>query len=178
VAQDIVNWTPALTSAVAVVNSTAALLAPADASTIAAATTGFDAAATLLTTQAKAYLANPTATALTQLQSAVVTLQQQVNVSLLAAARITNPANQQHVLSSINTVATIVAAILALVQSVSSKTQVAQMAAQSPVKLATVRPYLYASTAAATIANHYGEPVTLARIQVEQAETSAVRAGF
>jgi len=178
VAQDIVNWTPALTSAVAVVNSTAALLTPAEASTLAAATTGFNAAVTLLTAQAKAYLANPTATALTQLQSAVVTLQQQVNTSLLTAAKITNPTSQQHVLSSINTVATIVAAILALVQSVSTKAQVAQMASQSPVKLAVVRPYLDERNSAAIVASHYGEPVALARVQVEQAETSAVRAGF
>ena len=46
VAQDIVNWTPALQSAVATVDSTAALLAPADAPIFGAATAGFDAAPT------------------------------------------------------------------------------------------------------------------------------------
>jgi hypothetical protein len=178
VAQNIVNWTPTLTSAVAAVNSTAALLAPADASVLAAATSGFDAAATLLTAQAKTYLASPTAAALTQLQSAVVAFQQEVNASLLTAAKISNSASQQHVLSSINAVATVVAAMLALVQSVSSKAQVAQMSTQSTIKLAAVRPYLDESEAAAMVANHYGEPVALARVQVERAETSAVRAGF
>jgi len=44
VAQDIVNWTPALQSAVATIDSTAALLAPADAPIFVAATVGFDAA--------------------------------------------------------------------------------------------------------------------------------------
>src|SRR5580704_18811623 len=61
VAQDIVNWTPALQSAVATVDSTAALLAPVDAPIFTAATVGFDAASSLLVTQAKAYVANPTA---------------------------------------------------------------------------------------------------------------------
>lgn len=53
VAQDIVNWTPALESAVSTVDSTAALLAPLDAPIFIAATAGFDAASDLLVTQAK-----------------------------------------------------------------------------------------------------------------------------
>ena len=61
VAQDIVNWTPSLESAVATVDSTAALLAPADAPLFAAATVGFDAASNMLVGQAKAYLTNPSA---------------------------------------------------------------------------------------------------------------------
>ena len=52
VAQDIVNWTPALQSAVATVDSTAALLAPQDAPIFAAATVGFDAASNLVVAQA------------------------------------------------------------------------------------------------------------------------------
>ena len=135
VAQNIVNWTPALQSAVATVNSTAALLDPADAPIFIAATAGFDAASNVLVAQAKAYLANPTASVLAQLQAAVVALQQQVNASLLHAARITNPLSQQRVLNAINAVATVVMAILALVASISSKADKARMAAQSSIKL-------------------------------------------
>ena len=58
VAQNIVNWTPALQGAVATVDTTAALLAPADAKVFAAATAGFDAASKLLEAQAKAAAAN------------------------------------------------------------------------------------------------------------------------
>ncbi|HTW61632.1 MAG TPA: hypothetical protein VMD55_07455, partial [Terracidiphilus sp.] len=83
VAQDIVNWTPALESAVATVDSTAALLAPADAPIFTAATTGFDAASNLLVVQAKTYLANPGAGALATLQTQVVAFAQQVNAALL-----------------------------------------------------------------------------------------------
>jgi hypothetical protein len=178
VAQEIVNWTPALQSAVSTVDSTAALLAPADAPIFAAATAGFDAASNVLVAQAKAYLANPSASVLAQLQTAVAVFQQQVNASLLSAAKITNLNSQQHVLNAINAVGTVVIAMLALVSSVSSKAAVARMAAQSTVKLAAVRPYLDEGNAAAQVADHYGEPVGLARIQVAHAELSMMQAGF
>lgn len=178
VAQDIVNWTPALESAVATVDSAGAVLAPADAPVFTAATAGFDAASNLLTTQAKAYLANPSASTLAQMQSQIVTFQQQVNAALLQAGKIVNPASQQHALATIQAVGTVVSAILALVQSVSSKAAVAQMASASTIKLAAVRPYLNGSLAAGIVAAHYGEPVALARMQVAQAERSEVSAGF
>jgi hypothetical protein len=178
VAQEIVNWTPTLESAVATVDSTAALLDPSDAPVFAAATTGFDAASNLLVAQAKAYLANPSAGTLAQLQAQVVVFQQQVNSALLSAAKIVNPNSQQHALNAINAVGTVVLAILALVESVSSKAQVARMAAQSSIKLATVRPYLDEGQAVAVVAAHYGEPVGEARVQVAQAKVGAARAGF
>jgi hypothetical protein len=178
IAQDIVNWTPALQSAVVTVDSTAALLAPQDAPIFAAATVGFDVASNLLVAQAKAYLANPTASALAQMQAQVVTFQQQVNVALLQAAKITDPASEQHALAAIQGVATIVSAILALVQTISSKAQVAQMAAQSTIKLAAVRPLLDGSQAARIVADHYGEPVELAGAQMAQAEYAQAQAGF
>ena len=178
VAQDIVNWTPTLQSAVATVDTTAALLAPADAPVFAAATVGFDVASNLLVVQAKAYLANPGASTLAQLQNQVVTFQQQVNAALLQAGRIVNPASQQHALSAIQAVATIVTAMLSLVQSVSSKAAVAQMAARSTVKSASIDRYMDAELAAHMVAAHYGEPVEMARMQVSQAEQNAAMAGF
>jgi hypothetical protein len=178
VAQDIVNWTPALQSAVATVDSTAALLAPADAPIFTAATIGFDAASNLLVTQAKAYLANPTAGTLAQIQTQVVTFQQQVNAAILQAARIVNTASQKHALAAVQAVGTIVNAILALVQSISSKAAVAQMAAQSTIKLAAVEPYLDRSQATQMVAEHYGEPLAVARIELVQAERLQLSAGF
>ena len=178
VAQNIVNWTPALQSAVATVDSTAALLAPADAPIFAAATSGFDAASNLLVSQAKAYLANPSAGVLAELQTQIVTLQQQVNAALLQAAKIVDANSQQHALAAIQAVGTIASSILALVASVSSKAAVARMAAQSGVKLAVVRPYLNDSRAAQIVAAHYSEPVALARMQVAQAERTETGAGF
>lgn len=178
VAQDIVNWTPALESAIATVDSTGALLAPADAPIFSAVTVGFDAASNLLVNQAKAYLANPAAGTLAQLQTQVTTFAQQVNAALLAAAKIVNPASQQHALAAIQAVSTIVTAILALVQSISSKAAVARMAAQSSIKLAMVEPYLNNARSTSMVAEHYGEPVAIARMQVAMTTQSEQAAGF
>jgi hypothetical protein len=178
IAQNIVNWTPALQSAVAVADSTAAVLDPAAAPIIAAATVGFDAASNVLVAQAKAYLANPNAGILAQLQTAVVTFQQQVNTALLEAAKITNPASQKKALTDINAVGTVVNTILALVTSISGKSAVAQMASQSTVKLASVQPYMNRSQAAQLVARHYSEPVLFASLQVERGEYELAHAGF
>jgi hypothetical protein len=178
VAQDIVNWTPTLQSAVATVDSTASLLAPADAPIFTAATVGFDAASNVLVAQAKAYLANPTASILAQLQTQVVAFQQQVNAALLSAAKIVDPASQKKALTDINLVATVVNAMLALVASISSKAQVARMAAQSTVKLAQVRPYLDEKKTDAMVAEHYGQPSAWAIQQVGQVEMRAAQTGF
>jgi len=178
VAQDIVSWTPTLQSAVATVNATGALLDPAAAPIFIAATAGFDAASNLLVARAKTYLAKPTTTVLAQLQAQVVVLQQQVSASLLSLARIANPSSQQSAIGAVNGVATIVSAILALVQSVSSKAAVAQMSAHATIKLASVQPFLDKRKSAATIAAHYGEPVQLAQIQVEQLVLTESHLGF
>ena len=178
VAQDIVNWTPALQSAVATVDSTAALLAPADAPIFAVATVGFDAASNLLVNQANAYLANPSASILAQIQNQIVNFQQQVNASILKAAKIVDPASQKLALAAVQAVATIVTAILSLVQSISSKAALVQMAAHSTVKLAAVEPYLDHTQAAQIVAVHYGEPLPLARLQVAQSEQDQLLAGF
>lgn len=178
VAKNIVNWTPTLQSAVATVDTTAAQLDPKDAPIFTAATVGFSAASNLLVAQAQAYLDNPSASTLAQMQTQVVIFQQQVNAALLQAARIVNPASQQRALTSIQAVATAVTAILALIQSISSKQDVAQMAAASTIKLATLRPFIDNSAAASVVAAHYNEPLPLAQIQVAQADQTATQAGF
>jgi len=178
VAQNIVDWTPALQSAVASVDSAAALLSPGDAPLFATATVGFDAAAGLLVTQAKAYLANPSASTLAQLQEQVVVLEQQVNTAMLEAARIVNPASQQHALAAIEAVGTVVTAMLALVQSLSSKAAVAQMAQASTVKMSAVLPLVDQRRAAELVAAHYGEPVAVVQLQVAQVERAEIAAGF
>jgi len=178
VAQDIVNWTPALQSAVTTVDSAASLLAPGDAPIFNAATIGFDAASNLLVAQAKAYLANPTASALALLQTQVVTFQQQVNAGLLQAARIVDPAGQTHALSAIQAVATVVSAMLSLVESVSSKTAVAQVASRSGIKRACVEGLLDSSLEARVVADHYGEGIGAARVQVAEGKEAMELAGF
>ena len=178
VAQEIVNWAPVMQSAVAAVDATSTILDPADAAIFATATTGFDAASNLLATQARAYLANPNSGTLAQLQTQVVAFQQQVNAALLSAARIVNPQGQQRALVAIQAVATAVIAILALVQSISSKEAVASMAAQSTVKLAMVEPLIDSGAAARMVAAHYSETQSAATVQVRSARAALMQAGF
>ncbi len=178
VAQNIVDWTPALQSAVASVDSAGAVLSPTDGPTFAAATKGFDAAAELLIVQAKAYLANPSAGTLAQMQLQVVALAQQVDTAMLQAARIMNPESQRHALAAIQAVGTVVTVMLGLVLSVSSKEAAAQMAAASMVKMETVLPLVDHMQVAEDVAEHYGEPVVLARMQVTELQRAMVVAGF
>jgi len=177
VAQDIVNWTPSLQSAVATVDTTAAILLPAEAPIFAAATVGFDAASDLVVAEAKAYLANPNATVLAQLQRAVVTLQQEVNASLLEAARIVNPASQQHALAAINGVGAIVNALLALVAQVPGNT-VAGVVITGKVSLAETRILRDEARAAQIIAAHYSIRHDDAEAMVSQQEILLSHAGF
>ena len=179
VAQDIVNWTPALQAAVYTADSAAAMLLPADAAIINAATNGFDAASNALVAQAKAYLANPSASLLGQLQAQVVTFQQQVNGSLLAAAKIVDAKSQTLVMNAINAVAMIVTAIVALVASISSKIAVAKMAQDSTIKLADLpAPAQNLDAAMPVVAAHYGESMAAAQAQVLTAHMQLVQAGF
>jgi hypothetical protein len=178
VAQDIVNWTPALQAAVTTVDSTIALLAPVDAPIFAAATVGFDAASNLLVGQAKAYLANPTASLLTLLQTQAVTFQQQVNAALLKAAGLKDVASQQHATAAINVVVTIITAITGLVASISSKAAVAQMARDSNIKLAAIAPYVDRNEAVWKVAAHYNISLVQAVVANQAAVAQMQQAGF
>jgi hypothetical protein len=178
VAQDIVNWTPALESAVQVVSATGSVLDPAATPIFEAATAGFEAGAGVLEAQAKAYLANPSATTLGHLQNAVVTLQQTVNASLLEAAKIVNPASQKKALADINAVAVVVTAMLALVSTISSKAAVARMSEQSQIKTAAVFAFIDTPDARRTVAAHYDVSADQARVMMEQSRVELQTAGL
>lgn len=177
VAQDIVNWTPALQSAVATVDTAASLLAPADAPIFAAATVGFDALSNQIVAQAKAYLANPTATLLQQLQAQVITFQQSVNAGLLKLAGIKDAASQQHALAALNGVATIINTIFGLVAGIKGNT-VAAAATAKTVSLNAVMPYLDRKQAAALLAAHYRESNAQAYAQLDAGQQLLAQAGF
>lgn len=178
VAQDIVNWTPALQSAVATIDTTASLLDPLAQPIFTAATAGFDVGSSLVVGQAKAYLANPGVGTLAELQMQTAVFAQQVNAAVLQAAKIADKASQQHALAAIQGVATIVTAMLALVASVSSKSAVARMADESPIKLAMVEPYLERDRSVAVVAEHYGVAGSDGVRIADGAEQALTRAGF
>ena len=142
VAQEIVNWTPAFVSGVDTLGGIAETLDPAAALIVAPATAALNAFAPQFELAAKNYLANPNQTTLQVLQALIVQIQQNTNAGLLAAAKITNPNSQATAIKNINLVATIVNTLLGLVQSISTKAQIAQMASGVTMTLAMVRPYM------------------------------------
>lgn len=139
VAQEIVIWTPVVTSAADTVVATVELLDPASAVALTPLSTAIDALAPQFTTAAQNYLVNPGESTLAVVQSLIAQIQQNTNAALLAALKITDPATQAKVLRDINALATGVSAILALVQSISTKGQVSAMAAGVTVTYAQVR---------------------------------------
>jgi hypothetical protein len=168
VAQDIVNWTPTIISAAQTIDATVATLDPANAAVILLAGTTFTAAATLVEAQAKTYLANPTATALQQLQAQALAFQSNVSTALLQAARITNSASQQKITVAINAAVTGISAILALITTIKGSTVTpASVTANSTV--AAAMRLVDRHQAIALVAQHYGEPQFMAAYQMQAA---------
>lgn len=177
VAQNIVNWTPVVISTVNTLGSVTAGLAPTDALIIAAATTGFDAAANLLSQQAQTYLKNPSLSTLAQLQAQVLAFQQEVNTSLLSALKVYNSASQKAVLQAIQAVATGLTAILALITTIKGNT-LSTATITAPVKVSQIERITDRNQAIAQVAEHYGEPEFVASMQVSWAEQRLAQAGL
>jgi hypothetical protein len=142
VAQEIVNWTPVFVSTADTVNSAIESLDPGTVFILGPLTLAINAFGPQLQQAAQNYLNNPTETTLQVLQSLVTQIQQSVNATLLTAAKITNPTSHATATKQINLLATIANTILALVQGLSSKAQVAAMASHAPIKLAVVKALL------------------------------------
>ncbi len=142
VAQQIVNMAPQVTAAVDTVSAIASTLDPVLAPIFTQATAGFDALQTAFVQGAKDYLANPTQSNLALLQTEITKLQQNVNASVLQIAGVKNSQSQAAALAAINTVSIFVNIALGLIQSISTKAQVAAMALQVHVTYAMIRPYL------------------------------------
>ena len=81
-------------------------------------------------------------------------------------------------LSAVNAVATIANSILALVESVSTKAQIAHMAATASVKLAAVEPLRNNDEAVKLVAAHYKLSFTRAQKEVSKTKAAMVAAGF
>lgn len=157
VAQEIVNWTPVFISTADTVNASIMTLDPSTIAVLGPLTAAINAFGPEFQKAAQAYLANPNQTTLQALQQLIVQIQQDTNAALLAAARILDPVSQATALKNVNLVATIANTLLALVQQISTKAQVAAMSAAVRVPLAQVRPYMdeaALSRASAEVARH------------------------
>lgn len=151
IAQAIVNYGPLFISVADMANATIEGLDPATILVLGPTTAALNAFGPQFVQAAQAYLNNPNQATLQLLQAIVTQIQQNANNALLSAAKVTNPTSQAVATKAINSLAVMAQAILGLVQSISTKAQIAAMAQPiilvgSPtpqhITLAQVRPYL------------------------------------
>ena len=155
IAQDIVNWTPTIISTSTTVASVVASIDPGSGIIISAAVVGFDMLAKLVAAQAQNYLDNPSTSVLLTLQNQVLTFQQQINTSILQAAKITNMQSQQRVLAAIEGLSTAVTAVIALIATVKGNT-LSTASLTAPVKIAQVISPQQIDVSTQMVAEHYG----------------------
>ena len=155
IAQDIVAWTPTIISTSTTVASVVASIDPGSGIIISAAVVGFDMLAKLVAAQAQNYLDNPSASVLLTLQNQVLTFQQQINTSILQAAKITNMQSQQRVLAAIEGLSTAVTAVIALIATVKGNT-LSTASLTAPVKIAQVISPQQIDVSTQMVAEHYG----------------------
>ena len=177
VAQDIVNWNPTIQSTAATVAAAVAILQPQDALLVAIALAGFKGAGDLCVAEANAYLANPGASTLQLLQAAVVAFEQQINASLLAAARIIDPKSQQIVVAALGAVGAAINAVLALIAGIKGNT-LAAMGVKVAVKISQVRHLYNPAAVNMEIAVHYGLSQQYAGIAVQDNTQMLMALGF
>lgn len=177
VAQDIVNWNPTIQSTAATVAAAVSILQPQDALIVAAALAGFKGAGDLAVAQANAYLANPGASTLQLLQSAVVAFEQQINASLLAAARIIDPKSQQIVVAALGAVGAAINAVLALIAGIKGNT-LSAMGVNAPIKISQVRHLYNPAAVNMEIAAHYQISPQSAGVAVQDKTQMLMAMGF
>jgi hypothetical protein len=175
-AQQIVNWTPVIDSALTEIGGIASTLLPQDALIIQPLMAGLIVGQNLLSAQAKTYLANPSAATLQQLQAQALALQTNINAAVLASIRVSNPASQQAILTKLNAGLTGVSAILALIIGIKGSTLTP--ASVTAPKLSQVLPLLDERQSIALVAQHYGEPQFMAAYQVHRGESALLAAGL
>jgi CheY-specific phosphatase CheX len=111
--------------------------------------------AKLVAAQAQNYLDNPSTSVLLTLQNQVLTFQQQINTSILQAAKITNMQSQQRVLAAIEGLSTAVTAVIALIATVKGNT-LSTASLTAPVKIAQVISPQQIDVSTQMVAEHYG----------------------
>ncbi len=133
---------PAVIAGADTVAATLTAILPADALIIGVSSTAFDTAAKLVQSLTTAYLANPNADTLTQLQTAVATLEASVNTATLNAVKITNPTSQALALAALKGLLTVVSIVFGMIQATMTKAQVSALAATNMIHLALMRKYM------------------------------------
>ena len=132
---------PEVVAAADTVSAVVAGLLPTDAALIAVADTAFDTAAKTLQALTAAYIANPNATTLQQIQAAITTLEGQINTATLTVAGIKNAQTQAAVMAALKGLLTIVTVVFGLISPTMTSAQL-RAGRDAGIQLAKVRPYM------------------------------------
>ena len=138
VAKQIVAWLPAIDSGVQSIGSLVATFDPANAVEIQSALGIVNAASKQFETAAQAYLLHQTAGNLAALQDTITSFEQSTNAAVLVSYHVTNPQSQHEITTAIDTLATISASIMGLVESISPQPAVQAMRKKATIKLSSV----------------------------------------
>jgi hypothetical protein len=133
---------PEVVAAAGTVAATVSALLPTDAAIIGVADTAFTAAAGTLQALTAAYIKNPTASVLAQIQTAITTLEATINTATLNATGIKDTTTQQIVLAALKGLLTVVTVVFALIAPTLTTAQLVDLRNQGTIHLARVRPYM------------------------------------
>jgi hypothetical protein len=133
---------PEVVAAAGTVAATVSALVPTDAAIIGIADTAFTAGATTLQALTAAYLKNPTASVLAQIQSAITTLESQINTATLNAVGIKDTVVENAVLAALKGLLTVVTVVFALIAPTLSTAQLMSIRESDTIHLAKLRPYM------------------------------------
>lgn len=143
VAKFVQNETPAIESAADAIATAVATLLPADAILTNAALATFNATLNSVDAVAKAYIANPSPSALTNLENALVAVQNSIGTTIASLGKLGIPSDVLLTITGgVNFATTIILALLGAVQSVSTKAQLDNMRSLETVKVASLRPFM------------------------------------
>lgn len=135
-------YLPSVQNAADTVAATVEMLAPPDAALIQIGDTAFDALAVTLQALCKSYLANPSASVLAQIQTAINTLNSTVNTAILNATGIKDAESQKLALAALKGLLTVSSVLLAFVAPTETTAQLWELRQTHTIHLAKMRPYM------------------------------------
>lgn len=133
---------PSVVAAADTVAAVVASLDPASALIIQPADVAFDTLAKTVQALLTSYIANPTASVLQQIQTAINTLESTVNTAVLAAAGIKNSSSQALALAALKGLLTVVTIVFALISQTETVAMLKQLRDTNTIHLALMRPYM------------------------------------
>jgi hypothetical protein len=178
VVQKINTYAPAIVDGIDAAATTIATLDPAIGAVIMIGVTALDTLQVAFTATLSAYLANPNATTLTALQSAINALESNINTASLNALHITDPISQRLALAGLKTVLSLVTIVFSLISQTETVAQLDQLRMTDTIHLALLRPQMNEALLEAAVRDNGAPTLMPAKWSVDYAFNRASDAGF